>query len=234
MTYFNPEGRAFTTVKDIEMFFGAQVLKGQEIPEIAIARDGVQTDESGRVINHARREITETLTADDVQKPGEKRKRGRWGPDSYTESDSLIFLQVSSAADWSPMGVPGEDVKELQRSAAEIQASLVADRGFPEMVKVWVTRGCESERLQPALTGFFYQLTDAFNHRPVFQRIFKSSVAAAPLGCLGVYVFWSASRSKWTIGPLGDDDHAYAFAVTDAQGPAEPNLRWMMLKDPGT
>mmetsp|Transcript_97092 Transcript_97092/g.274439 ORF Transcript_97092/g.274439 Transcript_97092/m.274439 type:complete len:389 (+) Transcript_97092:56-1222(+) len=233
VTYYNPEGRPFNTVKDVETMFGVQVLKGVDIEEVATARSKLETDETGRVINKARREINETQTVnkDDAEKQGQKRQRASWDADNYAESKSLVLLQVPIGTEWSPTDIPGVEAEELQRSAVEIHAALV-DRCFPQTVKLLVLRGCESERLQPALMGFFYMRMDAFNHRPIFQRVFQTSKGSMPIACNGVHIFWSTSRSRWTMGRLHDEEHAYAFACTDVQDPTETALHWMVVKEP--
>jgi len=230
VTYYSPEGRPFCTVKDVMMVFGVQVLNGAEIPEIAIARSKLVTDEKGKVINSARQEINETVTAESALQAQNKRRRLRWDPTRYAESKSLAALQVPIAMDWSPTEIPREEAKKLQCDGAEIHAALVTDRHFPKTVTLLAMRGCESEPLKPALEGFFYMMTDAFNHRPVYQRIYKTSEGSMPLACHGVYIFWSNRRSRWTIGPLDDDDRAYAFAVTDAQEPTSV-LRWKIFQE---
>lgn len=234
VTYYSPEGRAYNTVKGVECLFGVRVLKGLTVDEIDVARSLVVRDESGKVVNEFRANVTETLSAEASIQNRKSRKRSFkliYGPECYDTCQPLHMLKVSTSAEWAPTTIPKEEVTPLRDLAANMCTALTA-RGFAEGMDIHMLRGCQSgHQLEPWLNGFFYEMPSPFNDRPAFQKV--SMTPHGKLACTPLYIYWSPTKEWWAIGRLGYDARAVAFAKQDVQVPFGAEVQWMVMNDLG-
>jgi len=233
VTYFNPEGRAYSTVKAVEAFFGVRVQKGEDCPEVREARSKVVVNEKGKTVNLVRHEIGSIRSAEETRKAKEAAKERRadpeaWGrkrrpipANAYRESDSFALVRVPSrvgtgAAVEKQAAALEED---LCKAAAAIQ-DLLVERGFKDTAELLALQGCPSTLTQvKPLGGIYHERPENFNGKPYFQQVWRHSRGG--LACSCVYIFWSEMRSRWKIGPLDDDSAPWAYLPGDRDRPTQ-------------
>lgn len=227
VTYYNQHGHPFGTVMDIESFLGLKIQKGEDLTkDVEFAKSRVQKDEFGKTINAARQEVTITRTAaDSAALKGQKRKRAKRvvTTDDYSENKSLQVVSMAAQhKDWHQ-----DNLQELQSSANEIQALLIA-RGFKEPVEFVALNGYDLGSAHgKVLRGLFYRMPGDSEDRPCFQRIFRQEESGY-LTCHKTYIFWSPEHKQWRIGYMDKQRAPFAFVVSDSERP--PESEWNVLQ----
>jgi len=224
-TYYDPEGRVFKLVNDIEAFFGTKMMQGEAIPDIAEARSKILYDEKGKPVNVARRGDN----IEDVEAQVKKRKllQQEVGIHLYQEAPGFSVVQVHGKGEKAPQG--DESVRQV---AAEIQKCLLG-RGFQEDIGLLAVVGKEpTNAVVTAVAGIYYKMSEVYNDRPCYQRVQQYPGKSGVLACRGQYIFWSTKRDSWKIGALDDGKIGYAFCPEDAPLPTAVEKPWSVLKHP--
>jgi len=230
--YYDPEGRKFSLLKDIEQMFGTRMLEGQPIPDIDAARNNVKVDENGRTVNVARQENFvsefEVDAVKELKKIIKKRKFRHVNAEDYHETDLL----VAPLKQLQPNRIPNS--KELQRNGAEVQRHL-EKRGFGGETELLFVgnKKAATEKSSPvleALRGVYFKKKDFFGGRPCYQRVLPPQDGTERLTCVGTYLFWSRSRCCWKLGSLNDGLAGFAICPEDQPTPESLSSKWQLCK----
>jgi len=235
--YYDPEGRQFALLKDIEAYFGMLMERGEQIPDIEAARNGRQTDESGRVVVAARKNLVEQLAPKpESQLKNPHHKKRRYVDTIASESDyqeirlDVMQLRCNSADDLNAHGVPGAQSMKL---AAEQIYSGLRDRGFPEQTDVLYVKGggkvgTDSEKLLDFVGGIYFQMSETFHGRPWYQKVLVLDHGVWLFSCRGLYIFWSGRRNGWKIGVLDDSKAGLVICCADEPTPVKLKGPWLL------
>lgn len=225
-TYYDPSGRAYKLVNQVEAMFGVKISNGEDIPDIEAAREACIQDESGKAINVARQE--HVVGFDGERAPARKKRRLA----EENTAGRVVTHADYAEADIS-VGSAGADAS-VSVAAVEIQRLLV-QRGFSTDVKLLSVTckdvnvpGHTSADVFAMLSGMYYEMGEEFNERPVYQKVFLKE-GRSGLGCHGLYLSWSQARSCWKLGRLGDDVPGYAMCLSDEPRPTEVAAKWLLL-----
>lgn len=246
VTYYNPEGRSFNTVKDVECYFGVRVQRGEGVPEIAAAHANVKTDDRGRIVNEARQEVAVTRTVEDVKEIQEKKKAkinecialgaeqaqrtsNKYVPsERYAEWPALAVLDVPLAANGANEKMEGLEV-DLKREAEGISRMLQA-AGFKASTELLAVQGSPTNLPHvESLRGIFHARPGTFNGKAYFQQTMKHK--CGDLACRGLYIYWSNLHNRWKIGPLDEEDRKapYAYLPGNRDRPSGvSNQNWIV------
>jgi len=228
VTYYNPEGRSFTTVKAAEAHLGNLILNGMAIPDIEEARRSLVRGTNGKVINEARVEIGVTKAVDGTLKVSAKRARFA-DPDAYEEHKTFTVLLANGTDIGNILrqqDMPAKEASEWEVLSAEV-CKLLAARGFGENVDLVIVRGVASDHKCSSLQGLYYRMVAAVDDRPCYQKVHK--VQSGTLACSGLYMFWSKNKGQWRFGVLDDAKAAFAFCIDDQISLTKLTQPWMLL-----
>jgi len=234
--YYSPTGQGYPLLVNIEAMFGLRMQNGEEVPDIEAAKASVETDDSGKALNVARRENVLNEFSELNTPSGRKRKftvTATFSEDDYRETQFLkvVTLRIEGAAE----ALEAEEVPELNEvlKAAERIARLLGERGFAQDITlVYVTgrrnsRTVNGRRLD-LVQGIYYQRPQEYNERPYFQGVFTADNNAELLGCTGMYMWWSSAQKSWKLGPLDDAIAANAINMEDARHPSDLQAPWRL------
>ncbi|CAE7712174.1 unnamed protein product [Symbiodinium sp. CCMP2592] len=213
-SYYDPEGRSWKLLKDIEAHFGSLMEQGKQdtFPDFDAARDSQATDENGKVINIARQQNqVEAWTRE--QKPPEskekprKRKRELKMVDygHYRETSHLKLFDVSEMTEKAMERERLPDGPALQKEAQRL-LQLLIQRGLPETTQILYMRGsgkkAAGSKLIRAMSGWYFRRPFEVADRSCYQHV--RLIGGKPV-CSEAHVFWSAHYSLWKLGALTDD-----------------------------
>eukprot|EP00931_Biecheleriopsis_adriatica_P073418 TRINITY_DN47702_c0_g1_i1.p1 TRINITY_DN47702_c0_g1~~TRINITY_DN47702_c0_g1_i1.p1 ORF type:complete len:408 (-),score=76.68 TRINITY_DN47702_c0_g1_i1:7-1191(-) len=231
-TYYDPQGRVFKLMKDIEAYFGSLMAQGStDLPDFAAAQAGVRLDEKGKPINAARQEnIVEEFTQ---EKKSTKRKREYFErvvrDEWYREVPQVRVLQGASDV-LKKEQIPNAD--DLSNTEEQLRI-LMAQRHFdPNTPLLYVlTRvpgmGVAGKKLLDTVQGFYLSLSDTFNGLPVYQQVKLSNVKPGTLVCTDSYLFFSSHRKGWKFSRVIDDSKAGLLMCKDDKPlPTELKQPW--------
>lgn len=233
--YYDPQGTSFPLLKDIEAKFGKMMLdgKGDEVPDIDLARSMVVTDENGKVVNSARSEniVTDFANAGETGR-GKKRKRKRStvvNEEDYHEHDHLSVLPMEML---KVDAGKGSYLGEFKDMAGKIMSGL-SQRGFAddaELVCVYAGEGSKFAGIVSLLSGLYLKSPGTFNDRPLYQkiRLGPADSVCAQLICSGLYIFWSTLRSCWKLGHFDDSKAGFAICREDKASPVGLETKWCL------
>merc|ERR1712060_723037 len=212
------------------------MLKGEPVPDFEAARNSVQVDEKGKVINAARSEnIVDSLASEQAPKR-RKVSDGRKVAfdDDYRETEHLRIIRLLIDGSQARLQEFGLGSSERHETATKIH-ELLFDLGFSgkiEMLYVTGHKNAEPPKSKDlsAMQGFYYQRADQFNGRPCYQNVFLTNNAISPLGCSGLCISWSLSRNLWKIGQLSDEKAGIAICRQDKPSPFELDQAWQLYQ----
>ncbi|CAJ1349248.1 unnamed protein product [Effrenium voratum] len=211
-SYYDPSGRCFKLVKDIEAFFGFLIDSGQEdeIPDIEAAKSTMRVDEKGRPVNTARQEnVVEEFTV----APQRKKRRYHQNVvdnELYKDSD-LRCIDAGPSSE-------GIQEPEVKKQAKGIHKALLS-RKFSKTTLLYL-KGTSEIR---GLSGFFYELPEKAFERKCYQKV---TLVSGRLACGDAYIFWSAHRNGWKIGRFDDRKAGVALCVEDQASPLALTKPW--------
>lgn len=126
-SYYAPDGKVFKFLKDIEAYFGACMMSGEDIPDIFLARSLALRDEKGKIMGAARR----SDKAEEPETPAKKRrvlkKEAEVGKD---RDQDMSIVQARGGVPCDSEASAAKD-EALRETAADIHKLLVG-RGFAE------------------------------------------------------------------------------------------------------
>jgi len=237
VTYYNPEGKPFGTVKDVEAFLGVRLKKGEDLTDfIAAARGGVVYDDKGRAIHEARQEIQNFRTAEDYGKASEDRQqKAREAralmhnilPEHYKETPEFSVTRYTTAGDAEAEAAMKAAPVELLQEAKAVSYFL-AGRGFSEKTEILMLHGIAKDHAHAVpLSGIFYERPGPYGDKPYYQQAFRHE--RGPIACRGVYVFWSPAKNQWHIGALDENGYPFAYLSGARPKPWSPgDGRWQV------
>mmetsp|Transcript_120699 Transcript_120699/g.301145 ORF Transcript_120699/g.301145 Transcript_120699/m.301145 type:complete len:394 (-) Transcript_120699:33-1214(-) len=234
--YYSPEGVTYALVNQVEAFFGFKMQKGEPVPDFEAARNSVQVDEKGKVINSARTEhIVDSLLGESAPKRQKRSSNSIVAYDGdYRETEHLRVFRMLTSASEAQLQEYGIDSREGHEMATQIQKLLIGG-GFPsgtEMLYVAGHKNSEApvSKSVDGLQGIYHQKADQFNGRPCYQKVFLTKSAVNPLGCTGHCISWSRSRNLWKIGRLSEEKAGFAICRQDKPTPAEVDQAWCLYE----
>ncbi|CAE7639433.1 unnamed protein product [Symbiodinium microadriaticum] len=212
-SYYDPEGRSWKLLKDIEAHFGMLMEQGKQdtFPDFDAARDSQATDENGRVINIARQQNQVEAWTREQKKPGEEKLRRRKKElkmvdyDHYRETSHMKLFDVSKMTEKAMEQERLPDGPTLQKEAQKL-LQLLIQRGFPETTQILYMRGtfkkAAGSKLINAMAGWYFRKPFEVADRSCYQRV--RLIGGRPV-CSDAHVFWSGHYSLWKLGALTDD-----------------------------
>eukprot|EP00927_Polykrikos_kofoidii_P054468 TRINITY_DN48881_c0_g1_i1.p1 TRINITY_DN48881_c0_g1~~TRINITY_DN48881_c0_g1_i1.p1 ORF type:complete len:395 (-),score=71.74 TRINITY_DN48881_c0_g1_i1:84-1214(-) len=224
--YFDPDGRMFCLINEVEAFLGMKIQNGGEIPDIDKARNSLEYDETGKLINTARTEgLVAEISKPEIQVKSRKRRRiAVFQEEDYNENGRFTLMRASEANE------------DLRKSANTIRTEL-EKRGFAkadDLIAVCI--GAEpADGLLTALGGVYYRRPDEFAERPYYQKVLlaQGEHEEQAIACRGVFIYWSTQRLCWKIGTLDDSRAGYAFCAEDLAEPVGFSQPWRVLQADG-
>jgi len=227
VTYYDPEGRPYGTVKAVEAVFGDKLLQGGDVSCIDHAREEfikehgsldpgynpLRRSADGRSLQELVRsgesdKITEALAQSTVDegKLNQRKRPSRMKPVVIRESDyrELTSLRIAKSS------ASSTSTKQLQQ--------LLKKRGFQECDILTVGGESTGNRHVDEVSGSYFQLPKQFNKRPCFQWV-KAVSEETRLVCAPIYVHWSSAKERWQVGVLGGDDNCVLFNTQDTSWP---------------
>jgi len=248
--YISPDLRSFGTIRQIEAFFGARVLAGEELSLVGEARAAAKakygdyppsfnplrrTTDGGTI-----KEAVDSGVLDvaEVQQVAEGNASKEVSPDDYCQSDAVAMMCMSlqsamAGATEELRAVGAVDAPELACSCKDISEALL-ERRFEKDVEILAVfrrapQKDDSQNLMviDCVRGVYVRLPESFQGRSCYQRVLKG-----PTGPCGhkFLVFWSAARGVWKLGELDDSKAGLALSegfatMTSLEQP------WKLLTD---
>lgn len=216
--YYDPEGVAWSLVKDIEAMFGERMERGETIPDVDAARASVELDEFGKPVHSAR--SAENIVATFEISKGRKGKRVVREEDYVEDGLQVLALEQLRAKKVT-------SAEALQNEGDEVRRRLQLRGLAADTAMLYVTKsdgGNGSERL----SGMYYQKPGLFNQRPLYQR-----VAPLPSGSVvahALHIFWSSARECWKLGMLDDRLAGFAICSDDRATPVGLSAKWLLCE----
>jgi len=232
-------GITYSLVNQVEALYGFKMLNGEEVPDIAAARNSVQLDEFGKVVNTARRDnVVEAFAfaADSAPKRQKTDKSSVASDEDFRETEHVRVIRLLAADSQAQLKEHGMDGGKPEVEARKIQELLIR-AGFPDKAEMLYVTGHKSAKAPvsislDALQGVYYHRPDEFNGRPCYQKVFLTSTDITPLGCTGHFISWSRTRQLWKIGQLGEEKAGIAICRQDKPNPAELDQAWCLYEPP--
>lgn len=241
--YYDPDGRTWKLLKDIEAHFGKLLEEGKEdeIPDIEAAKNAQAKDENGRVINVARQQIVEEFTV--VQDSEAKKKKRSNAPSlsktivDYSHYRQSPHLKIYDAYNMSEQEIEAEEISEdgrgLLHEGKKIHKLLV-ERGFAETTRLlymWGTvRKVTGSKVIRKLAGWYYEKDSGSDPAmgPCFQQV---KLVHKRLHCTECHMFRSP-HNFWKLGRMTDDKAGWA--ICQDQGREAWNLTkdWELFEPP--
>jgi len=250
--YIDTEGNSWKLLKDLECAFQHRINNGEADSLTALIEEG-KTLANAAVFAEGARQARETKgvyerNAEDFRSGGgsggkvwsqEERlelRRQREEKENPTKKARLhrLFLLPEGPPQSGWAALEGED--DVKEAVTQFR-NFLRERGFSDDTALVLVRGASSERkFGPRLSGLYVQLPELAAGQPCYQKLVHYPEVPDQIGCDGLYLAWSSTRSRWELSTglresRGVVAHASeaseATAVVEAAGP------WMVQDGSG-
>mmetsp|Transcript_15398 Transcript_15398/g.40550 ORF Transcript_15398/g.40550 Transcript_15398/m.40550 type:complete len:425 (-) Transcript_15398:105-1379(-) len=235
--YYAPDGTVYSLINQIEAMYGFKLLAGKmdEMPDFEAARNSLTYDAKGKVVNAARRDVSDVFTVVSEKREPKRRKILVLVAEAqhYRETEDLSVVRLLTddcGARLQELNVP--EAEEILEAAPEIQRLLV-ERGLtwtPELLYVTGARHTRTagKKLLDATKGIYYDRSAPFNDRPCYQKVVLRD--GTKLACTGHHISWSNQLALWKIGQLSEAKAGFAVCRQDRPDPFQLDAVWQIFE----
>lgn len=252
VTYYNPKGTSFGTLKQIEAHLGCLVLDGKTLDFVnegkALAKaewgdyawgfNPLRRSEDGTTLQVM---AASGLKASELNEMVGKKKKRRVDEDDYHENKVLVVRSVTMDNGDKDVaaqlrGAGAASAADLAASCQKAQAWLL-QRDFGKDTEILVAF-CREPLPLPAdmpsaftagrLCGIYYQRPGLFQGHRFYQKL---QTGTSSLSCSPLFLFWSQGRGNWKLGLLDDAKAGFALHSGEEVPTSQSATPWMLLKD---